>query len=408
MVEARRIWDAVIVGAGPAGSALAARLARAGHEVLLLDREPFPRPKPCGECVNPAALAALESLGVRTAVAAEPHGVLRGWRIAAPSGESFDAPFPVSHTGLAMQRALLDRVLLDHARACGAQVATGVRVTDVVSEGARVTGVRIGAGPGEARDVRARLTVGADGLRSVVSRRLGLVRRAPKLRKLALTAHVEGIDTQAGIGELHVTDFGCVGVAGVGGGLANVTVVVAGDARRAIGGDRDAYFDAALREILGGPPLHRVDEVLSTGPFDWPVRRAVEHGALLVGDAAGYYDPFTGQGIFRALRGAELAAAAALPALARNDCSLPALMSYERARRRAFDPGTRLQHVIEFFLARRRLFEPTVRLLQRRPGVADALIAVAGDIAPVRTLLQPRMLTALLRGSGTFGESRPW
>ncbi|HET6765542.1 MAG TPA: FAD-dependent oxidoreductase, partial [Longimicrobiaceae bacterium] len=294
-----RMLDAVVVGGGPAGSATAARLARDGFRVLLVDRAEFPRRKPCGECVNPAGVDALDRLGALPAVLAAAPAVLSGWRIGGDAW--FSGGFPADRQGLALPRSVLDAILLDHARAAGADVRTGFHVTDVLRAGDRVIGVR-GVGPdGENERIPARLVIGADGLRSVVLRRLGLLQRSPKLRKLALTAHIRGLAAMEGIGELRVRGRECVGLADVGDGTVNATVVVPSAGTDALHGDAEAYFDAALARH--GVAAERVDAVLATGPFDWPVRRSVADGALLVGDAAGYYDPFTGQGIYRALHG---------------------------------------------------------------------------------------------------------
>ncbi len=390
-------WDAVVVGAGPAGSATAARLAGAGHRVLLLDREAFPRSKPCGECLSPAAVEALARLGVLDRVRAEAHAPLAGWRIEPARGPAFRGDFPEGTEGLAVARRVLDAILLREAIARGAEVRTGVRATGLLRDGTRVRGVRVGrVGRREGEEIRARLVVGADGLRSVLVRRLGLLRRPPRLRKLALTAHVAGLSGLAGRGELHAFPWGCVGAAAVGGEEANVTVVVGESEAAAVAGAREAYFDDVLRGHRRFAAGGRVGEVLATGPFDWPVRRAVAEGALLVGDAAGYYDPFTGQGIFRALRGAELAAAVADAALRGGDTGLRSLLPYERARRRAFAPGERVQHLIEAFLARPRLLAWAAGRFDRHPALADALVAVTGDLRPARSLLRPRLLVRLV------------
>ena len=385
MSGARESREVVVVGAGPAGAAAAARLAEAGRDVLLLDRAAFPRRKPCAECVNPAGVLALRELGVWDAVEAAGPGRLAGWRIGAGAGHAFDGWFDAAEPGAAIPRLLLDDILFRSAVRRGAEPRTG-RVVDVVRDGSRVAGVRVRAEGGE-REVRARLVVGADGLRSVLVRRLGLLARAPRLRKVALTAHVAGFRSDAGRGEVHVSRRGCLGVAGVGGGLANVTVVAAGEEAKRVGGDPAGYFDRALAEY-GFPWLERVDEVLATGPFDWPVRRAVADGALLVGDAAGYYDPFTGQGIYRALKGAALAAGVADAALGAGDTSRARLQPYERERRRAFAPGERMQRVIEAFVARPALLGAVADRFARRPALADTMVRAddgeraAGDAVP--------------------------
>ena len=162
-------------------------------------------------------------------------------------------------------------------------------------------------------------------------------------------------------------------------------------------GGREAFFDAVLAELPRTGDAVRCGEVQATGPFDWRVRRATADGAMLVGDAAGYFDPFTGQGVFRALRGAALAAEVAHRALRYGDLSQRELATYDELRRRAFAPGERLQRLIEMVVSRDRLFRLVASGLRRRPALANELVAVAGDLHPVRSLWAPATLARLIR-----------
>src|SRR5207244_2937001 len=170
--------DVLVVGGGPAGASTAWHLARAGVDVLVVDRARFPRPKPCAEYLSPQASRMLSAMGVLDSVEQSGAAKLAGIRVRAPCGKTlqgdFNAPTgfqPFRDRGWSVRREVLDAILLDRARAAGARVCEGARVTDVIQDDhGRVRGVQLLDG---AR-VRARFVIGADGLRSVIARRLGL------------------------------------------------------------------------------------------------------------------------------------------------------------------------------------------------------------------------------------------
>jgi flavin-dependent dehydrogenase len=412
--------DVLVAGGGPAGSAIGGRLAAMGWRVLIVDRARFPRPKPCGECVNPGGVAALRRLGLLASVEALGPAHLSGWRLRG-AGVEVAAEFGVGFHGLGISRAELDAALLDAARGRGAEVLEETRVEQVAPAGAdgRPAVTLRGAG-GTRRAVRPRVLVGADGLRSVTSRALGLVGRAPRLRKLSLTFHLRGDPPTGwhdGSGErqgvLDVRDGITLGLAPVAADGTRWNATLVADARRygrAVSVDPVGFFrrvlDERTREEPGGrgartsaagsngasglPRWHIEAGPWASGPFDRPVRRCWAPGAVLVGDAAGYFDPFTGQGIYRALRSAELASRAVAEALAGPSPSWTALAAYDAAWRRETHGAVRVQHAVDTVMAHPGLAGPVLRRLDASGGLAR-VIRVTGDVAAPVTLLDPRV-----------------
>ena len=388
-------WDAVVVGAGPAGSATALLLARAGARVLLLDRARFPRDKPCSEYLSPETTRVLERLGggVLDAVTAASHARLVGMKVVAPSGAAMVGRFD-GRFSFALPRTSFDAILRQAAEAAGAEVREGVRVEDLLYDRGAVGGVVTRAGSGERGAERARVVVGADGLRSVVARRLGGVRTSPP-RRVAFAAHVADVADVSDVGEMHVGATGYVGLGPIGGGVTTVALVLPLRTVRRHGAPR--FFEALERfPGLAGrfDPRRVVRGVLATGPFAQWSRQPVAPGggALLVGDAADFFDPFTGQGIYSALRGAELAAAAVIDALTTG----ASLRAYAGARRAAFAGKWLLERLIALGVGWPALAERVVGRLARRADLANLLVSATGNCVPARRVLAPRVLARLL------------
>ena len=379
--------DAVVVGAGPAGSATAALLAARGAHVVLVDRATFPRPKPCAEYLSPATVTLLDRLDALPAVRIAGGAVVRGMRIVAPDGTEATGRFP-NTPGLAIPRDLLDTALVAHAAAQGAEVVTGVTVTSLARGSGWTITLQSRRGT---QTLDGDLLIGADGMHSRIARRTVGVWPSTSHR-IALVTHYAGVPGMRDTGEMHVTPFGYVGIADVGGGLVSVSVVV--DRRRTPPGpSAAAWFHALISRV---PDIahrlaegRRVDRVRGVGPFGRRARRAVGHRLLLVGDAAEFFDPFTGDGIWTALRGAELVAdAAAAPG---------GLGTYAAARRRAFASKWIVERAISAVVARPRLFNQVARRLARTPALIDTLVGVTGHVLPPSRVLQPGFLLALAR-----------
>jgi flavin-dependent dehydrogenase len=372
----------------------------------LLDRAKFPRDKICAEYLSPQAARILFEMNVLDEVERSSPAHLAGIRMRSPNGQIADGEFsslhgfrPFRDYGLAVRRFILDAIVLDGAKAAGVRVEEQVRVTDIAKDGeARVCGVIVGGPNGGTRTLTSRYVVGADGLRSVVGRRLGLTHTSrffPK--RIALVTHYKKVRDVGALGEMHVDYGGYFGIVDVGCGLMNVAVVVPRSRAREFG-DSPAEF---LEQWIATRPhlaerfvgAERVAPVRVTGPFASESRPAWAPGAALVGDAADFFDPFTGEGMYAALRGGELLAPFILEALrgnAREETRV--LAGYETARRSEFGGKWKLERIIGMSIAYPYFLNNAAKALSRHKAMADLLVGVAGDFVPVSAVLNPRFL----------------
>ena len=398
--------EVIVVGGGPAGASTAHALARQGIDVLVLDRAKFPRDKTCAEYLSPQAARILSDMSVLDEIERSRPAHLAGMRVRAPSGQSAEGVFAGNHGfrgfrdyGLAIRRTILDAIVVDGARAAGARVEERVRVTDVARDHTgRVSGVAVIGPDGSARTLTSRYVVGADGLRSVVGRRLGLTHTSRFFpRRIALATHYRNVGDVGALGEMHVDYGGYFGIVDVGHGLMNVAVVVPMSRAREIGEGRAEFLE---QWIADRPHLaarfvgaERVAPVRATGPFASVSRPAWAPGAALVGDAADFFDPFTGEGIYAALRGGELLApfiTEALRGTTRDE--IRALSGYEGARRTEFGEKWKLERIVGMAIAYPYFLNNAAKALSRHKDMADLLVGVAGDFIPVKLVLNARFL----------------
>jgi geranylgeranyl reductase family protein len=401
--------EVIVVGGGPAGASTAWALAQQGVDVLVLDRAKFPRDKICAEYLSPQASRILSDMRVLDEIERTKPGHLAGMSIRAPNGHVANGEFAANHgfhgfrdKGLAVRRMILDDIVLRGARTAGARVEESVRVTDLAKNGStRVSGVTVLGPDGQQRTLRSRYVVGADGLRSVIGRRLGLMRTSRIWpQRIALVAHYRKVQGVTDMGEMHVDYDGYFGIVDVGDGRMNVAVVVPMSRAKEIGEDKAEFLESwiASRPYLAERFVgaERITPVRATGPFATTSRRAWSPGAALVGDAADFFDPFTGEGIYAALRGGELLAPYLAEALVRSPKEESRILSgYDRARKQEFGGKWKLERIVGMAIAYPYFLNNAAKVLSRRKDMADLLVGVAGDFIPTSVVLSPRFLFSL-------------
>jgi flavin-dependent dehydrogenase len=375
--------DVLIAGAGPAGSLAALVLARAGVRVLLVDRARFPRDKLCGDTVNPGAMSLLRSLGLDDGPLAGARP-LAGMRLTGP-GRSVVAQYGDGQLGRALVRRDLDAWLLERAIAAGAKFRDHLLVREPLIDGpvgsCRVRGLALAEVGGGSRPVRmpATLTIAADGARSRIARALGLAHAPAWPRRWAYGTYVQGVAGTDDFGEMHVRAGAYLGIAPVSDQTANVCVVTAGrpSGPDALGVIRNAI--AADPELADRFRAVRLEarHVRVLGPLAVDAPRVGTEGLLLAGDAAGFIDPITGDGLHLALRGGLLAADEALRILHDGQFA-------EGPRRLAE--------------ARRRMFGRKIRFNRAVRRLVDSPRAI--DLAALGAAVWPELVRRAVRYAG--------
>ena len=383
--------DVVVVGAGPAGSATAIFMARSGYTVTLLDRAAFPRDKPCGEYLTPGAVALLRDvLGVLPRMLAAGATRLTHETIVPHGGRAFGGPTQA----VTCPRLLTDQILVQTARAAGVHVIEGFAARRILFDGDRVSGVTDGRD-----DYQASVTVGADGTHSLLARTLGVVRPVRRLQRIALVGHFTGMTSpeaaDTGV-TMHLpsdrTDACCgVGAPAGADGSRNVNIVVPTSEATHLAGRREAYFMERLEQSFPRvweqmESSRRVGGLHSVGCFGHHTTRATHAGAVLVGDAATFINPFTGEGVYFALRGGQLAAEAVDTALRTRDVSASVLRSYDRARHLELLPRYRLCDLVQRVVHSPALLAWASERLRRSDGLTSLLLRTVGDQTSPREL----------------------
>ena len=373
--------DVIVVGAGPAGATTATILAQKGYDVLLLDRENFPRDKTCGDAVPAGAIEAMTRLGMGDKIQkAEERGEfypLDKIRIYSPNGTMLQTRLKVGKEGgrsYVVPRMYFDAVIQQHAIESGADFKQAL-VKEPLVENGRVVGVQAQLN-GHVKEIRSKVVVGADGVTSAIARvlRPKMKQHVDAHRAVALRAYIHDIDENPHEVEFYLYDEILPGYAWIfpaGKNVANIGLGMRLDIFR-----KDKYnLKKMLQYFLEMPQiksrLKRGGELdgIKIWQLNFGSQKQLQHaydGALLVGDAAGFINPLTGGGIHNGMISARLAGQTIDEALKKGNTSRHELEIYEQRCHEAMWSSMRRSYFIQQWVL-------------RFPSIANVFFSYAGE-----------------------------
>ena len=408
------VYDVIIVGAGPAGATAALYAQREGLTTCLLDKARFPRDKICGDALSGKVVSILHELDLLDDVAKLPGATIN--EVVFGSPEHVDARVDLRRydhqdlatgkvlpmEGFVIRREVLDQFLFEEAKKVATACHEGFAVKDLIEEDGRVVGV-CGTVGDEEREVRGRVVLGCDGFSSIVARKSGLYAHDPEHWVVAIRCYYENVAELTDQIELHFVDEvlpGYFWVFPLEDGQANVGIGMRHDALK----KKKVDLKTALDEVINRSPFaHRFKDARPMEePVGWnlPVgstrRKSYGDGLLLLGDAAGLIDPFTGEGIGNALYSARYAVEAVKEAIAADDYSEAFFKRYED---RLWDTigdelatSTRMQKLGQY----RPLLNFTINKAARNDKVRDLICGMMANAVPKKQLTNPLFYLKLL------------
>jgi len=398
-------YDIVIIGGGPAGASAALFLEKKGYCIALLDQAVFPRDKVCGEFISPGADDIFSDLGVLESVNALNPTRLCGVALSAYESSYLQVDYPKTvdgrtMTSLSLERSMLDNLMINQVRNSNIQLMEGFKVTDLLFDGANVCGVKGHDATKKRFSIKAKVVIDGGGRNSISLRRLNLRRGSPGKGKIALAAHWEGVKGLGRYCYMHISPPGYTGIAPVGGNRANVVLVV--DRNNLVGVNIDQFF---MRTVLGNRLRKRmledgapVEQIRTVDSLAYSVKKTRCGGLLLVGDATGFIDPFTGEGIYLSLRSSQLAVGVVENAFDKSDFSSRQLQSYDLIRKKEFREKYILSKVFQCLIYKPYFCDRVVETLAIQKELSSLLVGVIGDYMPANKVVCFKYLLRLFGG----------
>jgi geranylgeranyl reductase family protein len=394
-------YDIIIVGGGPAGSCAALYASKAGLKTLLLEKSKFPRDKICGDALSGKSVTILHDLNLLHKVQNLPGVCINSVTFSGPNHASFNVDLNKTQLkniakGFVIRREIFDEFLFSQAREVTQNYLENFTVRDIIMQNGSVCGVR---GTNENRDIcefYGKVILGADGYKSTVAQKLGLYEYDPKHWVIALRCYYQNVKGLKDQIELHFIDEvipGYFWIFPIDNGYANVGIGMLHEYIK----QKKVDLKQAFYNALSSPYFK--DRFAQATPVEKPVgwnlpvgskrRKSYGNGFLLLGDAAGLIDPFTGEGIGNAMYSAKHAIKTVQEAVAANNYSEDFLARYEKELwaeiGNELKVSTKLQKLGRF----RFLLNLVIRKAEKNPAISNLIAGMLANQVPRKRLANP-------------------
>lgn len=394
-------YDVIVVGGGPGGSTCASILGKEGKSVLLLEKARFPRDKTCGDAIS-GSLRVQKDMGLIEKIKAADHAQIMGVEFSSPEGVVLDIPF--ENGGFCCRRYVYDNIVFQEALN-HADVIQEFTVISLKMENGKVTGIVGKHKDGAEEQMDAKLVIGADGAYSVVAQETGCHDLDDRHTITAVRAYYNNVKGLKGFIELHFVNEilpGYFWIFPLENGMCNVGVgMVDKDMKK-----KKLNMTSSMFEIIKNNPLFKERfegaEMLPQSVKGWrlPVgskrRKMHGDGFMLVGDAAGLIDPFTGEGIANSMLSGQKAAEWAVKALNSNDFSAEFLKGYEDDVWDHIGPKMKTSYKLQRIGSIKFLTNLVIRKAARSNQIRASLKSMVDDIEERKNLVNPAFYLKLL------------
>jgi geranylgeranyl reductase family protein len=405
----KNIYDIIVVGGGPAGSAACLYAARNGLKTLLVDKENFPRDKICGDALSGKSVSILRELDLLEKTQNLPGAHIESIVFSSPDHASFRIDLEKTSLknipkGFVIRRKNFDDFLFNEAKQVASTTLENFSVSDLIIEDGYVRGIKgTQKDTNEKRKFYSNIVLGADGYKSIVARKLGLYDHDPKHWVVALRCYYKNVSDLTNQIELHYVDEvipGYFWIFPIEDGYANIGIGMLHEYIKRQNIDLKQALDDSINSKFFKDRFKDAEPMEKPVGWNLPVgskrRKSYHNGVMLLGDAAGLIDPFTGEGIGNAMYSAKQAIQTAKEAFESGEFSEQFLERYENGLWKEIGNELKVSTKLQKIGRSRMLLNLVINKASRNEEVSNIIAGMLANEVPRKRLANPLFYLKLL------------